>query len=84
MRVCRACGEAEHGLDRCDVAARKRSALVVHAPELVVHEKERGSSRHGKYLDLAKRREYRRKWAVTNRAKLKGVIRGCEEKGAGS
>lgn len=26
MRVCRACGYPEHGLDRCEVAARKRAS----------------------------------------------------------
>jgi hypothetical protein len=36
MTLCRACGFEAHGLDRCEVAARKRAAMVVHAQEKVV------------------------------------------------
>ena len=44
---------------------------VVHAP-LVVHEEDKGSSRHGKYLDEATRKKYRKEWMKVKRAVKSG------------
>lgn len=77
--LCKACGFPAHGLDRCEVAARKRAmAKVVHEPkcefsvvhgaETVVHAEVAGSSRHGKYADAEARKKYRREWMARDRA----------------
>lgn len=74
---CFACGHPEHGLDRCEVAARKRANAVVHevvhAPSVVVHAEAakvtQPETRHGKYADAEARRLYRREWTARDRAK---------------
>lgn len=77
---CFACGFPDHGLDRCEVAARKRAGAVVHevvhAPAVVVHAEaakviQPQSTRHGKYADAEARRLYRRDWMARKRAELK-------------
>jgi len=78
---CRACGLDHSPLVRCEVAKRlvvHAEPMVVHAP-LVVHDGSSqvvtGSSRHGQYLDIGKRRSYRREWMKAERAIKSG--RAC-------
>ena len=47
------------------------SVLVVHKNNKVVH---KGSSRHGCYADMTKRREYRREWMRAYRNAIKERI----------
>jgi hypothetical protein len=59
MAGCSYCGGFHAPLYICD---ERRAAMVVHTPEKVVHKPRAGSSRHGKYADLEKRKAYRREW----------------------
>jgi hypothetical protein len=43
---------------------------VVHKPIVVVHQSQDGSSRHGKYADLEKRKAYRREWMAKYRKRV--------------
>ena len=66
MAGCSYCGGMHSPLYRCDEQRRAEAKMVVHAPEVVVHEVVH--SRHGKYADLEKRKAYRREWARRKRA----------------
>jgi hypothetical protein len=81
---CPKCGLEHRGWITCARAKFDAAkAMVVHEPELVVHKEElvvhsgssqpevvvhAGSSRHGVYLDVEKRKVYRREWMRMRRA----------------
>lgn len=72
--VCRVCG-AKHYAAEPHVFAKEvvvhSKSLVVHKPAMVVHTSQDGSpqtTRHGKYVNMDKRRAYKREWMRAKRA----------------
>ena len=79
---CRACKRDHSPLVACSVArkqaeyqAMRDAEMVVHKDAMVVHtpvsgssQASNGSSRHGVYADMDKRRAYRREWMARRRS----------------